>query len=64
MLQPLEEIKGTIEGPYEEISKLDAVRQVAMMRVLKGRDDDVRVKTDELHQLHQELEQAQVPITG
>ena len=60
MLQALEEMKATIEGPYGEFAKLDAVRQVAMMKALQGRDEDVRLKTNELQQLHQQLEQAQV----
>lgn len=61
-------MKAIIEGPYGEFTKMDAVKQVAMVRALKGRDEDVRVKTDELvakdeeiQQLQQQLEQAQVP---
>ena len=64
-------MKATIEGPYGEFSKLDAVRQVAIMRALRGRDEDVRVKTDELamkegeiQQLQQQLEQAQVTLAS
>ena len=67
VLQALEDMKATIDDPYGEFSKLDAVRQVATMRALRGRDEDVRVKTDELamkegeiQQLQQQLEQAQV----
>ena len=67
LLQALEEMKATIEGPYGEFAKMDAVKQVAMVRALKGRDEDVRVKTDELaakdgeiQQLRYQLEQAQV----
>ena len=68
LLQALKELKAIIEGPYGEFTKMDAVKQVAMVRALKGRDEDVRVKTDELiakdeeiQQLQQQLEQAQVP---
>ena len=68
LLQALEEVKATIEGPYGEIAKLDAVRQVAMMRALRGKEEDVREKKDELaakdgeiQQLQRQLEQAQVP---
>ena len=50
-----------------EISKLDAAKQVAMMRALRGRDEDVRVKIDELtakdreiRQLQWQLEEAEV----
>ena len=46
---------------------MDAVKQVAMMRAFRGKDEDVRVKVDELaakdgeiQQLHYQLEQAQV----
>ena len=60
MLQALEEMKATIEGPYGEFARMDAVKQVAMVRALKRRDEDVRVKTNELQQVHQQLEQAQV----
>ena len=69
MLQSLEEMKATIEGPYGEFAKMDAVKQVAMMRALRRRDEDVRVKMDELatkngeiQQLQQQLEEAQVPV--
>ena len=68
LLQSLEEMKVAIEGPYGEITKLDAARQVAMMRALRGKEEDVREKTDELaakdgeiQQLQQQLEQALVP---
>ena len=61
-------MKATIEGPYGKFTKMDAVKQVAIMKDLKGIEDDVRVKTDELaakdgeiQQLQQRLEQAQVP---
>ena len=64
MLQVLEEMKATTEGPYGKFAKMDAVKQVAIMKDPKGRDEDVRVKTDELQQLHQQLEQAQVLISG
>ena len=60
MLQALEEMKATIEGPYGEFARMDAVKQVAMVRALKRRDEDARVKTNELQQVHQQLEQAQV----
>ena len=67
VLQSLEEMKATIEGPYGEFAKMDAVKQVAMMRAFRARDKDIRVKMDELvtkdgeiQQLQQQLEQAQV----
>ena len=65
----LEEMKADIEGPYGEIAKADAVRQVVMMRALKRRETEVREKSDEsaakdeeIHQLQQELEHEQVVI--
>ena len=60
-------MKATTEGPYGEFTKLDAVKQVVMTSALRGRDEDVKVKTDELaakdgeiQQLQQQLGQAQV----
>ena len=44
----LEEMKGIIEGPYEEFSKLDAMRQVATAKALKKRESEVKKMTDEL----------------
>ena len=62
-------MKAIVEGPYGEFMKMDAVKQVALMRALKGRDEDVRVKTGELaakdgeiQQLQHQLEQAQVHV--
>jgi hypothetical protein len=67
VLQALEEIKPIVEGPYGEFAKMDAVKQIAMVRALKGKDEDVRVKTDELaakdgeiQHLQLQLEQTQV----
>ena len=64
----LEEMKADIEGPYGEVARIDAVRQVVMMRALRRREIEVREKTDEsaakdeeIHQLQQELEHEQVP---
>ena len=61
LLQVLEEIKATIEGPYGEFAKMDAVKQIAMVRALKGKDEDVRVKTNELAAKDGEIQQLQVP---
>ena len=64
-------MKAAFEGPYGEFAKMDAVKQVAMVKALRGRDEDVRVKMDELaakdgeiQQLQQQLEQAHVCIVG
>ena len=67
LITPLEEMKADIEGPYGEVTRADAVRQVVMMRALRKRETEVRRKTDEsaakdeeIHQLQQELEHEQV----
>ena len=67
VLRSLEEMEVIIDGPCGEIAKIDAVRQVVMMRAILGRETEVRRKTDEstakdeeIHQLQQELEQEQV----
>ena len=63
----LEEMKADIEGPYGDITRADAVREVVMKRALKRREVEVREKTAEsagkdveIHQLQQELEHEQV----
>ena len=63
----LEEMKADIEGPYGDVARADAVRQVVMMRALRKRETEVRERTDEsaakdeeIHQLQQELEHEQV----
>ena len=69
VITTLEEMKADIEGPYGEVARIDAVRQVVTMRALKKRETEVREKTDEsaakdeeIHQLQQELEHQQVMI--
>ena len=63
----LDEMKTSIDGPYGEVARLDAVRHVVMMKALIKRDTEVREKTDEseikdveIHRLQQELEHEQV----
>ena len=67
LVTSLVEMKADIEGPYGEVAKADAVRQVVMMRALRKRDTEVREKSDEsaakdveIHQLQEELEHEQV----
>ena len=67
VMTSLEEMKADIEGPYGEVARADAVRQVVMMRALKKRETEVREKADEsaakdveIHHLQQELEHEQV----
>ena len=63
----LKEIKADIEGPSGELAKLDAIKLVTTMKVLKKKDVEVREKTselrakdDEIQQLRLQLEQQQV----
>ena len=67
VIASIEEMKADVDGPYGDVSRSDAVRQVVMMRVLKKRETEVREKTDEsaakdeeIHQLQQEMEHEQV----
>ena len=69
LITSLEEMKADIEGPYGEVTRIDAVRQVVMMRALRKRETEVREKTDEsaakdeeIHQLQQEMEHEQVGV--
>ena len=69
LVSSLEEMEADIEGPYGDIARADAVRQVVMMRALRKRDTEVRGKTGEsaakdveIHQLQQELEHEQVRV--
>ena len=47
-LTTLELLEDEIEGPYGELSKLDAVRQVAAMKVLLVKDVEVKETANEL----------------
>ena len=67
LITSLEEMKADIDGPYGDIAKADAVRQVVTMRALRKKETEVREKRDEssakdieIHQLHEELEHEQV----
>ena len=67
LVADLQRVKNDIEGVYGELSKLDAVRQVVTVKTLKGRESEVREKTnevlakeDEIHQLQQQLDESQV----
>ena len=69
IITSLEEMKADIEGPFGEVARIDAVRQVVMMKALKKRETEVRekidesaAKDDEIHQLQQELGHEQVSI--
>ena len=63
----LEEMRAEIEGPYGDVARIEAVRQVLMMRAVGRRETEVKKKSDELagrdaeiQQLQQELEHEQV----
>ena len=67
LITSLEEMKAEIEGPYGDIAKADAVRQVVTMRALRRREIEVREKRDEssakdveIHKLQKKLEHEQV----
>ena len=67
VITALKEMKVDIEGPCGSVTRIDAVRQVVMMREILGKETEVRRKTDEsaakddeIHQLQQELEHEQV----
>ena len=70
VLRSLEEMKPVIDGPYGEVARADAVRQVVMMRAILGRETEVRRKTDksvakyeEIQHLQQGLGQEQIHRT-
>ena len=63
----LERMRDDIDGPYGEIARTDALRQVVTKRVLRKRDDEVQKyklelsnREVEIQQLHQELQEAEV----
>ena len=67
LVTSLEEMKAEIEGPYGDIAKADAVRQVVTMRALRKKETEVREKTaesavkdTEIQQLQEDLEHEQV----
>ena len=60
-------MKADIEGPSGELAKLDAIKLVTTMKVLKKKDVEVRekaseltAKDDEIQRLRLQLEQQQV----
>ena len=69
IITTLDEMKVDIEGPCGSVTRIDAVRQVVMMREILQKETEVRRKTDESaakdeenYQLQQELEHEQVVI--
>ena len=66
LLTTLEALRADIEGSYGDIARADAIGQLVMTRVLKKRDLELMVQTnesaikdDEIHRLQQELEYEQ-----
>ena len=60
LVASLEEMKADIEGPYGDVARIDAVRQVVMMKSLRKRDTEMREKDVEICQLQHELEHERV----
>ena len=60
LVRVLEELKGDIEGPCEELTIVDAMRQVKTVMTLKKKSrekvDVLTAKEEEIQQLHQQLE--------
>ena len=56
----LEGLKGDIEGPYEKLATVDAVRQVktamALSEKSKEKLDELTAKEEEIQQLRRQLE--------
>ena len=69
LIASLKEMRAIVEGPYGDVARADAVRQVVTMKALSRRDAGMREETaktaakdEEIHQLQQELELAQVQM--
>ena len=67
VLTSLAEMRGSIEGPYGDIARIDAARHVVIMKTLREKDAEVNKKRDELaakdkdlYELQQELGKEQV----
>ena len=60
LVRMLEGLKGDIEGPCEELTIVDAMRQVKTVMTLKKKSrekvDEFAAKEEEIQQLHQQLE--------
>ena len=67
LVTELQGVRADTEGDYGELAKLDAMRQVVIMKQIKRKEAEAQEKTDELrlkceenHQLQLQLQQAQV----
>ena len=59
----LKEMKSDIEGPSGELAKLDAIKLVTTMKVLKKKDVEVREKTSELTAKDDEIQRLAMSTT-
>ena len=59
LLATLEGMRADIEGPYGAIARADAVRQVVMMKTLRGTEEETREKTNELTAKEEVIQQLQ-----
>ena len=64
VITSLKEMKADIEGPCGNVTRIDAVRQVVMMREILGRETEVRRKTDESAAKDEEIDQLQQELVG
>ena len=60
LVSELQRVRADVEGAYGELAKLDAVRQVVIMKTLGRREAEVREKTDELTAKDEEIQLLQV----
>ena len=60
LVSELQRVRADVEGAYGEFAKLDAVRQVVIMKTLRRREAEVREKTDELTAKDEEIQLLQV----
>ena len=61
-----ERVKADIEGVYGELAKLDAVRQVFIVKKMKWKESKVREKNDELRAKYEDIQllQQQLELHG
>ena len=59
-LTVLEEIRVSIEGPYGPVVRIESVKQVVMMKILKVKEEELREKEREIQQFQVQTEQIQV----
>lgn len=64
LVTTLDEMRIDLEGPYGDVTRADAVRQVIIVKALKKKEtherDNLRTKDAEIQELQQELEHTKV----